>query len=53
MAWDRKTSIGLNADLWRRVRMRAAQEDAPIKEVLERALRAYLKTKPRPRKEKR
>lgn len=47
MAGDRKTSIGLNAELWRRVRLRAAQEDVPLKEVLERALRAYLKTKPK------
>ncbi len=46
MPRDKKTSIELSAELWRRVRLRAAREDVSIKDVLERALRAYLKTKP-------
>ena len=43
---DRKTSIELSRDLWRRVRVRAAEEEVSLKELLTRALEAYLKTKP-------
>jgi hypothetical protein len=42
---DRKTSIELPRDLWRRVRVRAAEEEVSLKELLARALEAYLKTK--------
>ena len=44
---DRKTSIELSPDLWRRVRVRAAEQDMSLKELLTRALEAYLKGKPK------
>jgi hypothetical protein len=44
---DKKTSLELDERLWQRVRVRAAQEDIPLKELLTRALEAYLRTKPR------
>lgn len=44
---DKKTSLELDEILWRRVRVRAAQEDIPLKELLTRALEAYLRTKPK------
>jgi hypothetical protein len=42
---DRKTSLELDESLWRRVRVRAAEEDISLKELLSRALESYLRTK--------
>ena len=47
MPEDRKTSIELSPDLWRRVRIRAAERDMSLKELLTEALEMYLKAKPK------
>ena len=38
-----KTSMNLDRDLWRRVRVRAAGEDTSATQIVERALEEYLK----------
>jgi hypothetical protein len=38
----RKTTLRLNADLWRRARIRALDENLSFQEVVERALKQYL-----------
>jgi hypothetical protein len=42
----RKTSLSLPESLWRRARIRAAQEDRGVQDVVADALTLYLKTKP-------
>lgn len=40
----KKTSLELPLDLWKRAKVRAAQEEADLREVIIRSLEAYLKT---------
>ena len=39
----KKVSINFSRDLWRRLKIRAAQEDTTVTEILMRLSRAYLK----------
>jgi hypothetical protein len=45
-----KTSIEMPRELWRRVAIRAAEEETRRREILIRALEAYLTTPARPAK---
>ncbi len=44
-----KTTIAIPRELWRRVRMRAAEDDADFRTVVMRALEAYLRPAKAPR----
>jgi predicted DNA binding CopG/RHH family protein len=41
-----KTTIRVEAPLWRRARIRALQEGIPVQDLVRRAIEVYLQTKP-------
>jgi|PersoiStandDraft_1058852.scaffolds.fasta_scaffold298452_1 hypothetical protein len=45
MAPGKKTSLEIDPELWRRFRVRCAQENLSLRDALEQALRLYLKAK--------